>query len=158
MFNDELFGAGTPAPNFSAKKVNHTRVKRVIALMKHTPTYHEIIAILAGIAVLIALALPEMVAEERSKLTYECQGNVHDLATALEMYSTDYGGRFPPTLEKLIPNYIEAIPTCPAADDDTYTQAYEHGSNPDLYIVTCQNPSHSILPQINCSSSACGRL
>ncbi len=46
-----------------------------------------------------------------------CKSNLKNLATALEMYSTDYHGRYAPRLELLTPNYLRTLPTCPAARD-----------------------------------------
>jgi hypothetical protein len=36
--------------------------------------------------------------------------NMKNIGTALEMYSTDYNGKYPAKLEKLAPNYLKSIP------------------------------------------------
>lgn len=110
--------------------------------MKHTPTHHELMAILAGVAVLAALTVPGMMADERTRYTTECRGNLKNVATALEMYSTDFGGRFPPALEVLVPNYLLSIPSCPAAGQDTYSGGYSWDDNPDKYSLSCAGFHH----------------
>lgn len=51
-----------------------------------------------------------------------CKSNLKNLATALEMYASDYGGAYPPRLELLTQgnSYLKTIPTCPAAGRMTY--------------------------------------
>ena len=54
-----------------------------------------------------------------------CKSNCKNLATALEMYSTDNKGLYPATLDPLISgNYLRLLPTCPAACRDTYTDYF----------------------------------
>ena len=43
-----------------------------------------------------------------------CQTNLRNIACAVEMYSTDWSGRYPANLALLTPDYLRAIPTCPA--------------------------------------------
>lgn len=105
--------------------------------MSHTPNTHEVIAILAGIAVLTALTVPKMVGEEQHRLLAECEQNQRNVTIALEMYSTDYAGRFPAELERLVPNYLATLPTCPTAERDTYK--YLRGEHPDHYVVSCSD-------------------
>lgn len=66
-----------------------------------------------------------------------CSSNLKNVATALEMYSTDNAGRYPETLQPLAPNYLKTIPTCPSAHKDTYSETYKMGSNPDSYSFRC---------------------
>jgi len=69
-----------------------------------------------------------------------CKSNLKNLATALEMYSTDNSGRYPQSLGLLTPSYIRIIPTCPAAGVSTY--AYYFGINPDAYTMCCSGRWH----------------
>lgn len=39
--------------------------------------------------------------------------NIRALATALEFYAKDNGGKFPQELKQLIPNYLKSMPVCP---------------------------------------------
>ena len=72
-------------------------------------------------AVLSALTVQKL---RRQIWDDDCKRNLRNIATALEMYSTDYGGRFPPTLVDTTPNYLRTVPTCPS----TKTVAYDYKS------------------------------
>lgn len=75
----------------------------------------------------------------------DCKSNLKNLGTALEMYSTDFGGRFPTTLRPLVPQYLRAIPECPAARKDTYHVSYRRSANPDAYTFFCSGHHHPAL-------------
>ena len=53
-----------------------------------------------------------------------CKSNLKNIATALEMWSTDHEGAYPKTLAELTPEYLKYIPTCPAAGKDSYSDRY----------------------------------
>lgn len=75
-----------------------------------------------------------------------CKSNCKNLATALEMYSTDNGGRYPLTYElnsKLTTgNYLSKIPTCPAAGTNTYSDNYVSTQSPDIFSFYCAGNNH----------------
>lgn len=71
-----------------------------------------------------------------------CRLNVKIIATTLEVYSTDNRGAYPPTLAKLMPDYLKSIPTCPSAGKDTYSKTFKSASNPDAYTVMCTGDWH----------------
>lgn len=63
-----------------------------------------------------------------------CRTNLKNLASALEMYSTDYSGQYPESLERLLAgNYLKTLPTCPAAGHMTYTD-YQVSRNPTIFL------------------------
>jgi hypothetical protein len=65
-----------------------------------------------------------------------CGSNLKNMATALEMYSTDNAGRYPLEKQMLTQgNYLKVIPTCPSATDSSYQ--YESGAGPDRFTLTC---------------------
>jgi len=71
-----------------------------------------------------------------------CKSNCKNIATALEMYSSDNHGQYPATLEKLIPgNYLKVIPTCPAARRVTYV--YHRSNEPDSFRFACAGNNHA---------------
>lgn len=72
-----------------------------------------------------------------------CEVNLKNLATGLEMYSTDNAGRFPRDLARVAPRYLETVPTCPAANRDTYSHTYQSSSNPDAFTVACGGRNHA---------------
>lgn len=71
-----------------------------------------------------------------------CKSNLKNLATGLEMYSTDYAGRYPEELSKLTPNYLRTLPTCPAAQSMNYT--YEWHAQPDAFTLHCKGDHHGM--------------
>lgn len=71
-----------------------------------------------------------------------CNSNCKNLASALEMYSSDNRGRYPATLDKLTQgNYLKLIPTCPAAGRATYL--YHGSSEPDTFRFACAGNNHA---------------
>jgi hypothetical protein len=98
----------------------------------------------AGAAVLV----PNFIrARAQGQLT-ACKSNLKNIGTGLEMYSTDYSGKYPDSMDKLTPNYLRTIPECPAAATVTYrahfgpkakgnTEGYE-----DYYYVECAGANH----------------
>lgn len=59
------------------------------------------------------------------------ESNLKNIATALEMYSTDNKGHYPEELKELTPNYLKVIPTAPQG----MQYYYEAKENPDHYTV-----------------------
>ena len=76
-----------------------------------------------------------------------CKSNLKNIGTAVELYSSDSGGRFPNRLTDLERRYLKAIPTCPSAATNTYTRGYSNALNPDAYTVVCAGSHHSNLNQ-----------
>lgn len=79
-----------------------------------------------------------------------CLANLKNLATAMEMYSTDHEGRFPSTLDALVPFYLREVPRCPAVGRDTYAEGLELGpraqhnqyGHQDYYYLHCSGANH----------------
>jgi len=71
-----------------------------------------------------------------------CMSNLKNIGTALEMYSTDYKGRYPQALSYLTPEYLKTIPTCASAGRDTYSESYTVRQNPDVYTFYCKGSYH----------------
>lgn len=74
-----------------------------------------------------------------------CKSNLKNIGTALEMYSTDWSGRYPETAAMLTPNYLKTIPDCPAAGKDTYSETLKVTASPDTYSFHCAGHHHSML-------------
>ena len=74
-----------------------------------------------------------------------CMSNMRNIGTALEMYSTDNEGHYPASLTQLTPDYLRIIPTCPAAEKQTYVDSYQVSQNPDAYSFYCKGDNHSIV-------------
>lgn len=93
-------------------------------------------------AVAAAILVPNFIkARSQGQLT-ACKSNEKNIATALEMYSTDHQGHYPSSLQELTPEYLRVVPTCPAARSDTYSQSYEVTTNPDMFSFCCSGHSH----------------
>lgn len=71
-----------------------------------------------------------------------CKSNLRNIATALEMWSTDHKGRYPRNFKALTPNYLYTLPVCPAARHDTYTATYKRGTKADSYSFYCKGHYH----------------
>lgn len=59
------------------------------------------------------------------------ESNLKNIATALEMYSTDNKGHYPEELKELSPEYLKVIPPAPAGMD----YYYEAKENPDHFML-----------------------
>ncbi|MGE0491095.1 MAG: hypothetical protein AB7S38_17945 [Vulcanimicrobiota bacterium] len=100
--------------------------------------------LLSGLASLLlaAVVVPNFTrAPSRGMLT-ACKSNLKNMGTALEMYSTDWSGRYPPDIRLLTPNYLKTVPTCPGAGSDTYTSTYRWHAEPDAYTIFCRGENH----------------
>lgn len=105
-------------------------------------TLVELMIVIAIIAILASILVPNLVrAKSRSQLT-GCQSNLRNLGNALEMYNVDYTGRYPQAFSLLTPNYIKTIPECPAAGSDTYTASYVVTTVPDSFEIYCSGNNH----------------
>ena len=68
-----------------------------------------------------------------------CKSNLKNLATACEMYCTDWSGNYPHNLGLLTPNYMKIIPPCPAGGT---AYAYEWATVPDMFTMVCKGSHH----------------
>ena len=95
-----------------------------------------------------AITVPNFVRARGAGQLTACKSNLKNIGTGLEMYSTDYSGKYPKDLGLLTPNYLKTIPDCPAAGYDTYTESYRlepasDGSDWDVYYVHCSGENHA---------------
>ena len=118
-------------------------------------TLIELMIVIAIIAILAAILVPNFIRARAQGQVTACKSNLKNIGTALEMYSTDNSGRFPAAIGGLTPNYLKTIPTCPSVGTTTYTGGFSSASNPDAYTVTCSGSNHggvglnSQFPQYN---------
>lgn len=92
------------------------------------------------IAVLAAVLVPNFIKARRQGQLTACKSNLKNVATALEMYSTDAMGQYPERLDRLVPKYLKSIPGCPSEQPAT---AYVHEAS--HFTLTCQGFSHGLL-------------
>ncbi|MBX3166118.1 MAG: type II secretion system protein [Candidatus Eremiobacteraeota bacterium] len=110
-------------------------------------TLIELMIVIAIIAILAAILVPNFLkARAQGQLT-ACKSNCKNIATALEMYSSDNGGRYPTqgsfTQQLTSGNYLKLIPTCPAAGGSTYAPAYTSTQTPDSFSFYCTGNNHA---------------
>ena len=111
-------------------------------------TLIELMIVIAIIAILAAILVPNFLrARAQGQLT-QCQSNCKNMGTALEMYSTDSAGHYPTGtgatgLGKLTPDYLKVIPTCASSGADNYTSSYSGAINPDAYTFYCSGKNHT---------------
>ncbi|MEW6280071.1 MAG: prepilin-type N-terminal cleavage/methylation domain-containing protein [Candidatus Eremiobacterota bacterium] len=105
-------------------------------------TLIELMIVIAIIAILAAILVPNFIKARAQAQLSGCKSNLKNIGTALEMYSTDFGGHYPPSLDELEPNYMKEIPDCPSFGDDTYKAGYVSASVPDAYTVVCSGANH----------------
>ncbi|MGV8120093.1 MAG: protein kinase [Candidatus Xenobiia bacterium LiM19] len=91
----------------------------------------------------ILCILPNFYRARHSGQLTACKSNLKNIGTAMEMYSTDNKGRYPPALSYLTPGYLRTIPTCASAGSDTYSESYTFRQNPDVYTIYCKGSHHS---------------
>lgn len=108
-----------------------------------------VLALLAIVSVLAAILVPNFVrARARGTLT-ACKSNLKNIGTALEMYSTDWSGKYPTSLDVLTPKYLKLIPECPTTRTVTYRAHFgkaapmNKGGYEDYYYVECLGENHS---------------
>lgn len=109
-------------------------------------TLIELMIVIAIIAILAAILVPNFLkARAQGQLT-ACKSNCKNIATALEMYASDNGGRYPASnnlAAKLTAgSYLKSIPTCPAAGSNTYTATYTATQTPDNFSFYCAGNNH----------------
>lgn len=113
-------------------------------------TLIELMIVIAIIAILAAILVPNFIrARAQGQLT-ACKSNLKNIATALEMYSTDWSGKYPSNTVPLTPNYLKTMPLCPAAASNTYSAGFGTGAPgnqttkyQDFYYVQCGGGNHA---------------
>lgn len=117
-------------------------------------TLIELMIVIAIIAILAAILVPNFIrARAQGQLT-ACKSNLKNIGTAMEMYSTDWSGKYSGKTSSagfgLTPNYLKTIPQCPTAGSVTYSAQY--GSSApynssakfkDYYYINCVGANHT---------------
>jgi len=113
-----------------------------------------VLAFVLAMPIAVAGFTPFMVRNRPAHLA-QCQANLHQVADALQKYSLDHQGRYPPTLQALVPRYLE-LPRCmgpapapPAAEAyharfglEFGDYAYQATTAPDRFTVSCRGRNH----------------
>ncbi|MBM3462750.1 MAG: prepilin-type N-terminal cleavage/methylation domain-containing protein [Armatimonadetes bacterium] len=109
-------------------------------------TLIELMVVIAIIAILSSILLPNFVKARSQGRLAGCKTNLRNLASAIESYSADNANRYPSSLNVLTPGHISIIPTCPSAGKNApYLNSYAARSNPDGYSLMCGGSHHGEL-------------
>jgi hypothetical protein len=74
--------------------------------------------------------LAAMAEVRREQMTETDIANEKMIATSLEEYAVDNGGKYPPTLGKLVPTYVRSVPFIPGSDPPTLYRYEFPAENP----------------------------
>jgi prepilin-type N-terminal cleavage/methylation domain-containing protein len=108
-------------------------------------TLIELMIVIAIIAILAAILVPNFIRARAQGLLTSCKSNLKNSATALEMYSTDNAGRYPVSgnvgaTGNLTPAYLKSAPTCPS---NSGSYAMTSATNPDAFSIVCSGSQHT---------------
>ena len=106
--------------------------------MKNGLTLVEVSIVAAILLLLAAISLPALIQNRQKQRAAECAMNLDAVATACKKYASEKGG-FPKTLSALVPDYLDAVPRCPAGG--TYALGAPEGDPP-----SCSIPGHRFDP------------
>ncbi|MDQ7823375.1 MAG: type II secretion system protein GspG [Candidatus Eremiobacteraeota bacterium] len=74
-----------------------------------------------------------------------CLSNLKSLSTALDMYQSDHGGKYPAGLEALVPRYLTRMPQCWACWKDTYSATYKVTQGGRGFSYCCGGTYHQVI-------------
>jgi len=111
-------------------------------------TLIELMIVIAIIAILAAILVPNFLKARAQGQLAACESNLKNIATALEMYATDFSGDYPSLMSMLTSNltpaggsYMKAIPKCPSVTTAPYL--YTYITTPDNFTLNCgANSAH----------------
>lgn len=112
-------------------------------------TLIELMIVIAIIAILAAILVPNFIRARAQSQATACKSNLKNIGTALNMYCTDNNGRYPELnrgalFAYLTPNYMQIRPTCPSTGSSAgYVLGYASISVPDAYTLACQGSNHT---------------
>lgn len=99
-------------------------------------TVVEATIVVAILLLLAAIALPAFFQNQTQKHAAQCAINLEAISQACKTHASEKG-RFPDSLDALVPDYVPDHPTCPAGG--VYTLGTPEGDPP-----TCSIPGHTL--------------
>ena len=96
----------------------------------------EVSIVLAILVLLAAISLPTFFQNQKKAREAECAIQLDAISIACKKYASEQGG-FPETIEKLAPDYLDEVPSCPSGG--IYTLGTPEGDPP-----TCSIPTHHL--------------
>lgn len=95
-----------------------------------------------GFAFHFLVTRPMFIASSCGGSVIGCLANLKSIDTACEMYSIDNSMQYPARLAQIAPDYLQAVPTCPTAGQDTYSSGYTRNASGDVFTVYCAGSYH----------------
>ena len=94
----------------------------MIKLKEKGFTLVEIMIVVAIIAILSAIAIPNFMAARSKSRANACKANLRQIESAIEQYAMDEAKTDGDTciMTNLVPTYIKNTPQCPSSSEDTY--------------------------------------
>lgn len=112
-------------------------MKKFLRMRKKGFTLIELMIVIAIIAILAAILIPNFIRARAQSQLAACESNLKNIATSLEMYSTDYNGNYPygsTTADTVLtPNYMRTLPVCPI---DSLSYVYDATNIPAAYTIS----------------------
>ena len=101
-------------------------------------TLIEILIVIAILAVLMALAIPNMMKARNSSQCKACLSNLREINQAKEQFAMEYGKQELDAVawNDIVPNYLKTKPKCPLGEEYTIGAV---GIYP-----TCHNQGHTL--------------
>jgi prepilin-type N-terminal cleavage/methylation domain-containing protein len=86
-------------------------------------TLIELMIVIAIIAILAAILVPNFLHARAEAQTYSCEGNLRQIATAMEEYAVDFDGQYPPNVAGLQAGgtYLKVVPIDPSGGNYVIT-------------------------------------
>lgn len=129
-----------------------TKEAQVRRKLTHTKVLVQSLAMLAGLCLAIyvlleiiyprALALITGMVPSSSRQYAACQSNLKMVAAALDEYADNNEGVLPENHFQLIPDYLQALPQCPAAKRMSYHTEFRTAGTGEHYRVICAGGYH----------------
>jgi prepilin-type N-terminal cleavage/methylation domain-containing protein len=105
--------------------------------LQHGFTLIELMIVIAIIAILAAILIPNFLHARAESVTAACEGNEKQLATAEEEYAVDNGGAYA-SLSVLTTPYLSVIVTDPVAKGNVYTATIPGTGSNGSYQISDQ--------------------
>ena len=102
--------------------------------MRSGMTVVELSIVVAITLLMVAISMPALHDNLQRKRAAQCALNLDAIDIACKKFAQDHGG-YPPALSSLVPEYLDAIPTCPSGG--TYSMG-----TPDGIPPACTIPGH----------------
>ncbi len=124
-------------------------------------TLIELMIVIAIIAILAAILIPNFIRAREEAQYSACESNLKNIATALNMYSTDWNGSYPTvsasglyTLTSFTPTYMQTVPSCPT-DGSQYNITVSN-TNGNAFTVSQSTAVHTTVPKLSATLTSGG--